>query len=61
MTPADTIAAISSGIGPPAARAIVRLSGGRAHRIARGLSELLPQPGLARQAHLCFAGLTVPA
>lgn len=61
MTPSDTIAAISSAVGP-AARMIVRISGPLALRIASDLaqstSELSPSASLV---HIHFANLSVPA
>ncbi|MEO6436762.1 MAG: tRNA modification GTPase [Tepidisphaeraceae bacterium] len=60
MLPDESIAAISSAVGP-AARMIVRLSGTSAHAIARGLADELPEAGHARRTRLHFADLTVPA
>src|SRR5688500_10035167 len=61
MTPADTIVAISSSAAAPAARVIIRLSGGNAHRLAAGVCNQPPSPGEARRAACSFAGITVPA
>jgi tRNA modification GTPase len=61
MNNADTIAAISSAVGAPAGRAIVRVSGPEAHRIAGALADALPSPGGARQGTLRFADPSVPA
>src|SRR5437764_387899 len=55
----ETIAAISSAVGP-AARMIVRMSGGRAVEIAQGLcAELRAEPGSASRARLRMRGLEV--
>ena len=58
--PTDTIAAISSAVGP-AARMIVRASGGQARAIAEGLSESarLEHASAARET-ITFAGLSLP-
>ena len=60
MTSHDTIAAISSSIVAPAARMIVRMSGGDARRIAMMISEQLPPPGGAQRTQLSFADMRVP-
>ena len=49
MDPTDTIFALSSGA-PPAAIAIIRLSGAEAFNVVRGLAGRLPSP---RRASLC--------
>lgn len=59
MTSDGTIAAISTAAAP-AARIIVRMSGGDADVIAAGVADALPPAGEARQARLRFAGLSVP-
>ena len=61
MTPADTIAAISSSAAAPGARMIVRTSGRDARRIATHLCDDLPAPGEARRTSCSFAGIRVPA
>ena len=55
----STIVAISSAVGP-AARMIVRLSGERAHEIARSMCDELPGAGQACSTRLRFNGLVVP-
>ena len=55
-----TIVAISSAVGP-AARMIVRVSGGEAISIAGAIACELPESGSARHCELRFADLTVPA
>jgi tRNA modification GTPase len=63
MNAADTIAAVSSAVGP-AARMIVRLSGPRAMQLAADLSCLSPESlpaGFELRAPLHFADLVVPA
>jgi tRNA modification GTPase len=60
MTPGDTIAAVSSAVGP-AARMIVRLGGPAAWRIGSDVAGEMPEPGGAARRELRFAGLTVPA
>ena len=61
MNPGDTIAAISSAVGP-AARIIVRMSGPEAHRITADLTVgELPSAGEAGRVILQFRGLRVPA
>ena len=57
----DTIAAISSTVGP-APRMIVRLSGDRTHELARSLAaQFQAARGVARQTTLDFANLSIPA
>ena len=61
MTSADTIAAISSAVGP-AARIIVRISGPDAARLAENIwAGQLPQASAASLGTLVFSGLRVPA
>ena len=61
MFPDDTIAAISSAIGP-AARIIVRLSGPQSLTIASKICpDALPQIPAAKQVMLNFASLHCPA
>jgi tRNA modification GTPase len=61
MTSADTIAAISSAVGP-AARMIVRMSGRDAAQIAAQFwSDVLPEPSTAARGTLRVASLRVPA
>lgn len=60
MNSSDTIAAISSAVGP-AARMIVRMSGAATHRIARSICDSLPATGEARRVVLHFDGMDVPA
>ena len=62
MNPADTVAAISSAVGP-SARMIVRVSGPGAVGLAAGVAGLPAsdlQAGSALQAPLRFAGLSTP-
>jgi tRNA modification GTPase len=57
----DTIAAISSAVGP-AARIIVRISGERSFELARSVGITVDgSPGSAARRTLCFAGLKIPA
>ena len=61
MNTSDTIAAISSAVGP-AARMIVRASGPGATGLARGIADPAPEAaGSASRYRLSFASLTVPA
>src|SRR5687768_988897 len=61
MTSSDTIAAISSAVGP-AARMIVRMSGPDAARLAENVwFETLPHASTASRGALIFASLHVPA
>ena len=59
MISAETIAAISSAVGP-AARMIVRLSGERAAEIARSMCDDVPGAGEVLATALRFGGLIVP-
>jgi tRNA modification GTPase len=59
MQTGDTIAAISSAVGP-AARMILRLGGPRAEEIARGLVDQMPAAGGASRARCGFHGLSFP-
>lgn len=59
-TISDTIAAISTAIGA-AARMVVRMSGGRAVEIARGICPALPAAPSAAVREMTFAGLSFPA
>ena len=60
MAPSDTIAAISSAVGP-AARMIVRASGSAAHDLARHVAPGVDiGPAAARRCSLTFRDLTVP-
>src|SRR4051812_33969362 len=59
MQTGDTIAAISSAVGP-AARIILRLSGPSAAKIARALVDRLPEPGAASRARCGFRGIDLP-
>jgi tRNA modification GTPase len=60
MLTGDTIAAISSAVGP-AARMILRTSGPRAHEIAQSIvSDFPSQPSHASRTELAFANLRCP-
>ena len=61
MNPSDTIAAVSSAVGP-AARMIVRVSGPLAPRVAQDVCRAPTEPGpSASLVKLHFAGLVLPA
>src|SRR2546423_5376185 len=61
MNTGDTIAAISSAVGP-AARIILRISGPRAHEIARSLApDWTAQRSHAARTTLAFTDLRCPA
>src|SRR5579862_1809453 len=59
MKTGDTIAAISSAVGP-AARIILRMSGPRAAGIAQTLVDPMPEPGAAARARCGFRSISFP-